>query len=232
MKQWLGSPHRLANLRLRNCGEGLERGLANAQRLQFVLAELFGTARQRVHSALNEYPAELQIGGRGGDVSEGSQQPQTDCDVGFRIHADLLKGCFQQTVEVDPCNACARNARRIAEQFIRRLTGREADQDTAQLIDAGDRGRRVVDGERDCLQRNIDDLRRSKLHVLLQGSCRSEIERGTQSSDSLGGHPVALETIISGIPTDTRWPTCRRTRMQTWYCFARATKRRLSMKRM
>ena len=144
------------------------------------------------HSALDEYPAELRIGRRDGDVTEGSQQPQADRDVGFRIHADLLKGSVQQALEVDPSDACAWNARRIAEQFVRRLARREADQDTAQLIYATDRGRGVVNGGRDCLQRNIDDLQDSKLHVLLQGSCRSEVERRKQPSFSFGGQTIAL----------------------------------------
>jgi hypothetical protein len=39
-------------------------------------AELFGAARHYPHSVLDEYAAELRIGRRCGDVTEGSQQPQ------------------------------------------------------------------------------------------------------------------------------------------------------------
>ena len=96
----------------------------------------------------------------------------------LRIHADLLEGRVQQALEVDPSNAGANDARRIVEQIIGRLPGREADQDAAQLIHAADGGGGVVDGGRDRLQRDIDDLQDAKLHVLLQGSGRTEVERG------------------------------------------------------
>jgi hypothetical protein len=94
------------------------------------LAEFFGAAFNCPHSALDEYPAELQIGCRGGDVAEGSQQPQADGHVRLRIHADLLKGCLQQALEVDPSNSGPNDATRIVEQILRRLSGREADQNT------------------------------------------------------------------------------------------------------
>src|SRR5271157_38411 len=109
-------------LRLRDRGEALQRGLANAQRTQFRFAQLFGAARNYPHSALDEYLAELRIGRRGGDVTEGSQQPQADGHVRFRIHADLLKGCLQQALEMYPFNAGANDARRIVEQLLRRLS--------------------------------------------------------------------------------------------------------------
>src|ERR1019366_5331670 len=46
-----------------------------------------------------------------------------------------------------------------------------------------------------------------------------------------GDRRFPLETIISGIPAGTKWPTRRRTRIVTWLCFARATRRRVSTKR-
>src|ERR1035441_2528309 len=145
--------------------EALQRHLASAQFSQFLFAELPGAARHYPHSALDEYPAELRIGRRGGDVTEASQQSQADGHVRLRIHADLLEGCVQQALEVDPSNAGASDARRIVEQLFRRLAGREADQNAAQLIDARDGGGRVVDGGRDRLQRNIDNLQDAKLYI-------------------------------------------------------------------
>src|ERR1035437_4943164 len=100
--------------------EALQRGLASAQLSQILVAELFGAACHDPHSALDQYPAELRIGRRGSDVTEGSQQPQADGHVRLRIHADLIEGCVQQALEVYPCNAGADDAPRVAEQLVRR----------------------------------------------------------------------------------------------------------------
>jgi hypothetical protein len=81
------------------------------------------------HSVLDEYPAELRIGRRGGAVT----QPQADGCVRLRIYVDLLKGCFQQALKVDSSNARANDAGRIVEQLLRWLSGREEDQDAAQI---------------------------------------------------------------------------------------------------
>src|SRR5208282_2700163 len=143
------------SLWLRDRGEALQRGLASAQLFQFLFAELFGAACHCPHPPLDEDPAKLRIGRRSGVVTEGSQQPQADGHVRLRIHADLLHGCLQQALEMDPSNAGANDARRIVEQILRRLSGREADQDAAQLIDTINGGGRVVDRGRDRLQRNI-----------------------------------------------------------------------------
>src|SRR5664280_232916 len=186
-------PHQAVLIyRLRDRSEALQRGLTSAQLSQLLFAELFGAACHCPHSVLDEYPAELRIGRRGGDVTESSQQPQADRHVRLRIHADLLKGRLQQALEVNPSNAGADDARGIVEQILRRLSGREADQNAAQLIDAVDGGGGVVDGGRDRLQGNIDNLQDAKLHVLLQRSGRAAIEGGKQIGGSFGGQTVPL----------------------------------------
>src|SRR5664280_2642543 len=179
----VGSP---SNLQLRDRGEARQRGPTSAHLSQFLFAELFGAACHYPHSALDECPAELRIGRRDGDVTEGSQQSQADGHVRLRINADLVKGCVQQALEVDPSNAGANDARRIVEQLLGRLSGREADQNAAQLIDA------VDGGGRDRLQRNIDNLQDAKFRVLLRRSGRAEVERGKQPGGSFGGQAVPL----------------------------------------
>src|ERR1039457_746399 len=120
---------------LRGCqiAEALQRGMAGAQLSQLPFAEPLGAASHDPHSALDEYPAEGRIGRRGSDVTEGAQQPQADGHVRLRIHADLVKGRVQHALKVDPANAGAHHTRRIVEQLCRRLSGREADQNAAQL---------------------------------------------------------------------------------------------------
>src|ERR1035441_3271257 len=71
----LGKLETLRALRQRDRGEALQRSLANAQRAQFLFAQLFGAACNYPHSALDEYLPKLRIGRRSGDVTEGPQQP-------------------------------------------------------------------------------------------------------------------------------------------------------------
>ena len=169
--------------RVRVRGGSLQRGLASAQCSQLLLAKPFGVAYHGSHSVPDEYPAELRIGRRGGDVT----QPQADGCVRLRIYVDLLKGCFQQALKVDSSNARANDAGRIVEQFLRWLSGREEDQDAAQRIDAVDDGGGVADSGRDRLQRYIDNLQDAKFHVLLQRSGRAEVKHGNQLGSSFGG---------------------------------------------
>jgi len=166
--------------------------LASAQRSQLLFAEPFGAACHGPYFAFDKYPAELRIGRRGGDVTEGSQQPQADGHVRLRIHADLLQGYLQQALEVDRSNAGANDAWRIVEQLLGRLSGGEADQNAAQLIDSVDGGGGVVDRGRDRLQRHIDNLQDAKLRILLQRSGRAEVERGKQFGGSFGRQTVPL----------------------------------------
>src|SRR5579872_2080086 len=140
------TPIRGSNLAQRDRGIALQCRLATAQLFQLLFAELFGAACHYPHSVPGEYPAELEIGGRGGDIAERSQQPQADGHVRLRIHSDLLKGCVKQALKVDPSNADANGSRRIVEQLLRRFSGSEADQNAAQLIDAVDGSRGIVDG--------------------------------------------------------------------------------------
>ena len=93
---------------------------------------------------------------------------------------------------MDPSNAGANDARRIVEQRLRRLSGHEADQNAAQLIDTADGGGGVVNGGRDRLQRNINNLQHAKLHVLLQRSGRTKVERSKQLGGSFGWQTVPL----------------------------------------
>jgi hypothetical protein len=120
--------------RVRVRGGSRQRGLASAQCSKLLVAKPFGVAYHGSHSVPDEYPAELRIGRRGGDVT----QPQADGCVRLRIYVDLLKGCFQQALKVDSSNARANDAGRMVEQLLRWLSGREEDQDAAQLIDAVD----------------------------------------------------------------------------------------------
>src|ERR1035441_9376712 len=87
---WALMPAPAALLRGCHIAEALQRGMASAQLPQLLFAQLFGAACHDPHSALDEYPAESRIGRRGGDVTEGAQQPQADGHVRLRIHADLV----------------------------------------------------------------------------------------------------------------------------------------------
>jgi hypothetical protein len=73
------------------------------------------------------------------------------------------------------------------------------------------RMRGVVHRWRYGFQRNIYDLQDAELHILLQGSGRAEGERTAQFGARLGAEPIPLETIRSGMPAGTKWPTHRRT---------------------
>ena len=93
---------------------------------------------------------------------------------------------------MDPSNAGTNDARRIIEQFLRGLSGREVDKNAAQLIHAVDGSGGVVDSRRDRLQRDVDNLQDSELHVLLQRSGWANIECGKQFGGFFAGQAVSL----------------------------------------
>jgi tRNA C32,U32 (ribose-2'-O)-methylase TrmJ len=70
---------------------------------------------------------------------------------------------IKKALDPDPRNDDPDDVRRIAQQRDRRLAADESDQDPTELVDAADRGARVVDRGRDRLERDPDD---PKLDVL------------------------------------------------------------------
>ena len=67
---------------------------------------------------------DLLAAGCGGDIIEGSQQPQTDCYVSGGIVPNLLERGVEETVEIDPRHDDSEDVRRSKEMRRRgaRLT--------------------------------------------------------------------------------------------------------------
>jgi hypothetical protein len=126
-RQWYEDVDRLHQILRSHGPEVLRRAMEEGLKQQIYGALYVERSLHGSHSVLDEYPAELRIGRRGGDVT----QPQADGYVRLRIDVDLLKGCFQQALKVDSSNARANDAGRIVEQLLRWLSGREEDQDAA-----------------------------------------------------------------------------------------------------
>src|SRR5450631_1795645 len=98
---------------------------------------------------------------------------------------DLLKCRVEEILHCDPWNDDTHDVRWIAQQGGRYAAVHESDHDPAELVYAGYRGAWVVDRRRDCLQGDVDDLDNPEFHILLQGACRPDVERGKKFRDSL-----------------------------------------------
>src|SRR6516225_2140573 len=91
-----------------------------------------------------------------------------------------------------PFNAGASDTRRIIEQIVRRFSGCETNQNTAQLINAVNGGGGIVDCGRDRPQGDIDNLQNTELDVLLQSSGGTDVDGGQKLSGSFGRKAISL----------------------------------------
>ncbi len=95
--------------------------------------------------SLREQDAPLRrIGRRCRDIVQRAQHPQANGYVALGIHPNLFEGGIHQVIEVDPRHAHPEHTRRVIVRRRERLTGNEADQDAAQLIDGADGRGRIV----------------------------------------------------------------------------------------
>lgn len=114
------------------------------------------------------------------NVADRPEQPQADSSIVRRIVADLFKRSVEHAVDADPRHEHPRHIRWIEHHRRRRRAAEPADQDAAELVNTADRGAGIVHRRRDCPQRDIDDLDDAELHVLLQRSRRTDVERAHQ----------------------------------------------------
>jgi hypothetical protein len=140
------------------------------------------------HHERFDYP---RVDASRGNVVQRAHQPQADGDIRVRIMTNLLEGRIEQALGFDPWNDDPHDVRRIAEQRVRRLAPDEADEDPPELVDAGDRGARIIDRGGNGLERNVDDLDDPELDVLLQRARRPDIECRAQLAFAL-----RIETFI------------------------------------
>src|ERR1019366_1095152 len=143
-------------------------------------------------SLLVEGTAEWRLQVRPGNITERAQHSQADGDIRSRVQTYLLKCRFQYSIETDPQDTHAGDTGRIIEDGSGQLPGHEADQDAAQLVDAGDRRGRIIYRRGDCLQRDIDNLQNSELDVLLQRPRRAQIKRAENLAYAFGRQPIPL----------------------------------------
>jgi hypothetical protein len=133
-----------------------------------------------------------------GDVVIGAQQPQAHRDVGCAIVPDLFKRGVEETVEINPRHDNPQHMRRSKEVRRRRSAIYPSDQDTTQLIDAADRGARIVNRGRHGPKRDIDNLDDPKLDVLLHCPRWADVKSCKEVGRPLGRNTLDLGNSKKG----------------------------------
>ena len=129
-------------------------------------AEPFRAAGYDAPSARNERLEDARLGARRGNVVVGAQKPQTDRYIGHRVVADLFKCGIEQILDPDRWNDDPHDVRRAAKHRDRSVAAYESDQDPPELIDAGDRGARIIDRRGHGLEGDVHDLNDAELDIL------------------------------------------------------------------
>ena len=97
-------------------------------------------------SSRDDTPAKRFVVDRRRDVVQQSQQPPADGGIANGISADLLDCGIKQVIQLDPRDYDPQHVWRIIEVCLRRKAIEPANEDAGKLVDAADRGTRIVDG--------------------------------------------------------------------------------------
>ncbi len=137
---------------------------------------------------------------RAGQLGQDAHQPQRHGDVRLAIMADLAERDVQEPRERRAREQNPGAAVAVAERGERRTARRRPHQDPPELVDAGQGGRRVVDGRRDRLQRDVHDLQDPELDVQRHRARRADVEGVERGRLQRGRRPIRRRDLEEGRP--------------------------------
>ena len=159
-------------------------------------------------------------------MSPRALRASADRHVAFAVVADLCE-CDVEKPREGHRRDTMQHSRRAVQVSCRGLARDDPHEYAAELIDATDRGARVVYRRGDRLQRDVDQLQHAELDVLLHRAHDTDVEGADRnSSDTSGGMGVRAANRKSGFPGGMNCPTRRWTTTTSPYSLASERSRR------